>query len=76
MDRRYIRKLDHAVQEIIEAYNNFLTLAEIAEIYNVTPPTISRILKRYKVKRRRQGPLTYIQMQMAKKAKEKIITLQ
>lgn len=71
MNKRSIRKLDHAIEQIIGAYNNFLTLTEIAEIYGVTAPTISKLLKRYRVKRRKRGPLSYSQMQIAKKTKEK-----
>lgn len=73
MDKRYSLKLRPWADQIIEAYKNYLSAEEIAQVYNVTATTVIRLLKRYGVEIRRKGPVSWEQFQQAEKAKKKIL---
>lgn len=56
MDRRIIKKLDPVKDQVIAAYSNGLTLAQIAEFHHVTLCTVRNFLKANFVPIRRRGP--------------------
>ena len=60
MDKRYYRKLERFKEPIITAYvEHDMSMQEIAELYDTTPGTVYRLLKKYKVKTRRRGKRYY-----------------
>ncbi len=60
MDKRYQRKLERFKDPIITSYvEHNMTMQEIAELYDATPGTVYRLLKKYKVKTRRRGKRYY-----------------
>jgi hypothetical protein len=56
MDKRYIRKLDMYEDQVLTAYENGMTLKELAALYNCSPATIANFLKSRNVPRRKRGP--------------------
>jgi predicted DNA-binding protein YlxM (UPF0122 family) len=56
VDKRYYRKLNRVKDQVITAYSEHnLSMQEIAVLFDSSPPTVYRLLKKYKVKRRRRG---------------------
>ena len=55
MDKRYYRYLERFKDPIITAYENNMTMQEIADQYKSSPATVYRLLKKYRVKTRRRG---------------------
>jgi len=60
MDQRYYRKLERVKDPIITAYSEHnMTMQELADMYDTTPGTVYRLLKKYKIKTRRRGQRFY-----------------
>ena len=56
MDKRHFRKLDVVAENIISAYRNGMTLAEIGFLHECSPATVANLLKSRGEPRRRRGP--------------------
>jgi len=56
MDRRFFKKLRPIADQVIAAYENGQSLADIGETYKCSPSTVSSLLKEFNIIRRRKGP--------------------
>ena len=60
MDKRYYRKLERVREPLISAYTEHnVSMQELADMYDSSPATVYRLLKKYKVKTRRRGQRFY-----------------
>lgn len=76
MDKRYHRKLERFKDPIITAYTEHnLSMQEIADLYDTTPGTVYRLLKKYKVKTRRRGKRFYEDRVVAEERIKTIVNL-
>jgi intein-encoded DNA endonuclease-like protein len=56
MDKRLLKKLQNVADQVISAYDNNQSLAEIGKLYGCSPSTVASLLKANNVTRRRKGP--------------------
>ena len=55
-DKRFLKKLEKATDQIIAGYENGQTLSEIAKFHGCATGTVRNLLESHGVKRRKRGP--------------------
>ena len=55
MDRRRVKKLDHVRDQVLKAYENYLGITAIAELFTVSPVTVRSFLISEGVQLRKKG---------------------